>query len=98
MAMPLGGASPDPVDIAVGARIRARRCALGLGQETLGALVGLSGQTVRKIESGSAALSPGRLVSFARALAVDVAYFFTPGDWKQGEADRAPQLAEVAAE
>ncbi|MGO8917160.1 MAG: helix-turn-helix domain-containing protein [Stellaceae bacterium] len=96
--MPLGGASPDPVDIAVGARIRARRCALGLGQETLGALVGLSGQTVRKIEAGSTALSPGRLVSLARALAVDVAYFFAPDDWNHGAADHPPPVAELVAE
>jgi transcriptional regulator with XRE-family HTH domain len=94
--MPLGGVSPDSVDIAVGARIRTRRCELGMGQETLGALLGLSGQTIRKIEAGSAALSPGRLVSIARALSVDVAYLFAREEWRQDEP--LPHAPDVAAE
>jgi transcriptional regulator with XRE-family HTH domain len=97
MATRPGGASPDPIDIAVGGRIRARRCALGMSQETLGALLCLSGQTVRKLET-SANISPARLVAIARVLSVDVAYFFAPEDWRRAAADADAPAVDVAAE
>jgi len=81
---PYGSSGPDAIDIAVAARIRARRSAIGMGQETLGAHLGLSGQTVRKLEAGSG-LSPGRLVALARVLGVDIADFFEPREWRRGE-------------
>jgi transcriptional regulator with XRE-family HTH domain len=97
MAMRPGGAGLDPIDIAVGARIRARRCELGLSQEALGALLFLSGQTVRKLET-SANISPARLVAIARVLSVDVAYFFAPEDWRRAETDGSVHAVDVAAE
>jgi transcriptional regulator with XRE-family HTH domain len=92
-----GGASPDPIDLTIGARIRVRRCALGLCQETLGALLGLSGQTVRKLETGSH-VSAARLLAIARVLSVDVAYFFAAENWGRAEADANAPAVDVAAE
>jgi transcriptional regulator with XRE-family HTH domain len=71
-----------PIDSSVGARIRERRTAIGMGLETLGAKIGLSGQTIRKLEYGSDQLPPSRLVAIARALGVGVDFFFDPGDWQ----------------
>lgn len=76
-----------PIDSAVGARIRERRTAIGMGLETLGAKIGLSGQTVRKLEYGSDQLPPSRLVALARALGVDVGFFFDPADWQAAADD-----------
>jgi transcriptional regulator with XRE-family HTH domain len=80
-----------PIDSAIGARIRERRTVIGMGLETLGAKVGLSGQTIRKLEYGSDQLPPSRLVAIARALGVGVDFFFDPVDW-----DSAGDDAQIA--
>lgn len=83
-----------PIDSAVGARVRERRTAIGMGLETLGAKIGLSGQTVRKLEYGSDQLPPSRLVAIARALGVGVSFFFDPADWQTAADDtRASERA-----
>jgi transcriptional regulator with XRE-family HTH domain len=66
-------------------------------QETLGALLGLSGQTVRKLETGSH-VSSARLVAIARVLSVDVAYFLAAEDWAGAEGDADAAAVDVAAE
>ncbi|MDE2167663.1 MAG: helix-turn-helix transcriptional regulator [Alphaproteobacteria bacterium] len=76
------------IDSAVGARIRERRTAIGMGLETLGAKIGLSGQTIRKLEYGSDQLPPSRLVALARALGIGVSFFFDPADWQAATDDR----------
>jgi transcriptional regulator with XRE-family HTH domain len=83
-----------PIDSAVGARIRERRTAIGMGLETLGAKVGLSGQTIRKLEYGSDQLPPSRLVAIARALGVGVDFFFDPVDRDSARDDA--QIADDA--
>ncbi|HKT54505.1 MAG TPA: helix-turn-helix transcriptional regulator [Caulobacteraceae bacterium] len=70
---------PDPVDVYVGAQLRKRRLALGMSQESLAAAGAISFQQVQKYESGSNRISCSRLVQFAKALDVPVAFFF-PGD------------------
>ena len=67
--MPLDDAiGPDPVDIAIGARMRLRRKSLGISQGVLSDRVGVSFQQIQKYENGANRISFSRLVQIARAL------------------------------
>lgn len=65
------------VNAFVGRRIRRRRRLMGLTQQDLAAACGVTFQQVQKYESASTRLTVERLWRVARALQVDVAYFFT---------------------
>lgn len=67
---------PHPIDIHVGARIRAQRVLRGLTQSDLARLVGISFQSVQKYEQGENRVSASRLYEFAQALGVAPQYFF----------------------
>ncbi len=64
------------VDEHVGKRIRVRRTLLGMNQEKLGEVLGLSFQQVQKYEKGVNRVSASRLFQFAKILNVPVPYFF----------------------
>ena len=49
----LDDAGPDPIDVAVGHRIRVRRKWLGISQSTLADHLGVSFQQVQKYERGA---------------------------------------------
>jgi transcriptional regulator with XRE-family HTH domain len=66
-------ARPDPIDVDVGARIRARRISLGLSQTRLAKALGLTFQQVQKYERGDNRVSASTLVRVGRALDVSVA-------------------------
>lgn len=59
---------PDPLDVAVGARIRLRRQELGMSQQELGRQLGVTFQQVQKYERGANRISASTLVRTARAL------------------------------
>jgi transcriptional regulator with XRE-family HTH domain len=65
------------VNAFVGRRIRRRRRLMGLTQQDLAAACGVTFQQVQKYESACTRLTVERLWKVARALQVDVAYFFT---------------------
>ena len=67
---------PHPIDIHVGARIRAQRVVCGLTQSDLAKLVGISFQSVQKYEQGENRVSASRLYEFAAALGVAPQHFF----------------------
>ena len=67
------GAGPEPVDIAVGARIRVRRLALGMSQSDLGRGLSLTFQQVQKYERGTNRVSASMLVKIAAILKTSVA-------------------------
>jgi len=69
-------ASPDPIDIHVGARLRLRRNLMGLSQEQLGKSSGLTFQQIQKYERGINRMGASRLFQLAQFLDVPVAYFF----------------------
>lgn len=71
-----GEATPDPVDIHVGSRIRLRRAMTGISQEKLAEAVGLTFQQVQKYERGTNRVSASRLYQFGKILDVPVSYFF----------------------
>jgi transcriptional regulator with XRE-family HTH domain len=68
--------APNPIDVHVGARMRLRRTLLGLSQERLGGMIGLTFQQVQKYERGANRISCSRLFDLSRALDVPVSYFF----------------------
>lgn len=72
-------AGPDPIDIVVGTRIKARRTLLGMSQERLGEALGITFQQIQKYERGSNRVSASRLFHIARALDVSVAWLFNEG-------------------
>lgn len=67
---------PNPVDVHVGFRLRQRRTLMGLSQEKLGAILGLTFQQVQKYERGANRISASRLFDLAQILNTDVNYFF----------------------
>ena len=60
----------------VGSRIRLRRQVMGLTQQQLAKLVGVTSQQAHRYEVGLNRLTAGRLHAIALALGTDVAYFF----------------------
>lgn len=74
---PPGARRPDPgLDGYVGARISARRQALGLSQAALAGRIGVSFQQLQKYESGANRISASRLHHLAQALGAPVGAFF----------------------
>src|SRR3954463_7218335 len=66
----------EDIDRHVGARLHAQRIALGLTQQELAARIGIAYQQAHKYEKGANRISAGRLHALARALGVDVGYFY----------------------
>jgi len=64
----------------VGQRIRERRTMLGLTQQQLADLIGVTYQQAHKYERGINRVSAGRLYELATVLGVDVGYFFPGAD------------------
>jgi DNA-binding XRE family transcriptional regulator len=67
---------PNPIDVHVGSRIRLRRNMLGLSQEKLGELLGITFQQIQKYEKGSNRVGASRLQAIASILNVSVGFFF----------------------
>src|SRR4051812_37799423 len=72
--------TPNPIDVRVGARLRLRRNMLGLSQEKLGELIGLTFQQVQKYERGANRIAASRLHELSRILDVPVSFFFDDTD------------------
>ncbi len=64
----------DPVDVAVGARVRMVRTSKSMSQETLGKGMGITFQQIQKYEKGTNRMGASRLVQIARVLSVSPAY------------------------
>src|SRR5712672_2776380 len=60
----------------VGARIRQRRIMMGLTQQQLADLIGVTYQQAHKYERGINRVSAGRLYEIGQVLSVPVGYFF----------------------
>jgi transcriptional regulator with XRE-family HTH domain len=66
----------NPVDAHVGNRMRLRRMIIGLSQEKMGEMLGLTFQQVQKYEKGVNRIGAGRLYQIADILSVPIAYFY----------------------
>jgi len=87
------------VDHHVGARIRERRTMLGLSQQQLAKMIGVTYQQAHKYERGLNRISAGRLFEIAQVLDVPVSYFFEglqPGAEAQPVSPRQRMFLELA--
>lgn len=75
---------PNTIDAQVGNRVRLRRMLIGMSQERLGELLGLTFQQVQKYEKGVNRIGAGRLFHVAQILGVPIEYFY------EGVADQLP--------
>ena len=76
----------NPIDAQVGNRVRIRRMLIGMSQEKLGDLLGLTFQQVQKYEKGVNRVGAARLQQIATALDVPVTFFYD-GDGKAREVE-----------
>jgi transcriptional regulator with XRE-family HTH domain len=80
----------NPIDAQVGSRVRLRRMLVGMSQEKLGEMLGLTFQQVQKYEKGVNRIGAGRLYQMAHILGVPISYFY------EDVANAAPQPADAA--
>lgn len=66
----------NSIDEHVGQRLRQRRSILGISQEKLAELVGITFQQIQKYENGANRVSASRLFQFSQILEVPVDFFF----------------------
>ena len=66
----------NAADKHVGARIRERRTMLGLSQQQLAKMIGVTYQQAHKYERGLNRISAGRLYDIAQVLGVPISWFF----------------------
>ncbi|MBW8271081.1 helix-turn-helix domain-containing protein [Caldovatus aquaticus] len=70
------GQRASAADRHVGARIRERRIMMGLSQQQLAKMIGVTYQQAHKYERGLNRISAGRLFEIAQVLGVPVSWFF----------------------
>jgi transcriptional regulator with XRE-family HTH domain len=88
----------DPVDVAVGARIRLLRKLRGLSQQALAEAAGVTFQQIQKYERGANRVSASMLSRIAAALDTPVAEMFGETTQASGAIDEvAVLLAEPGA-
>jgi transcriptional regulator with XRE-family HTH domain len=87
----------DPIDLAVGARLRFRRHQLDISQQAVAKACGVSFQQVQKYERGSNRISCSMLHRIAALLEVSPAFFF-PDTVADDSSDTLKELVELAAE
>lgn len=90
---------PNYIDVHVGNRIRMRRQLVGMSQEKLGELLGITFQQVQKYEKGANRISASRLYLSAKILGVPVQFFFEdlPGVDPHGGLEEAREEDTVLA-
>lgn len=71
---------PTDADRYVGQQLRQGRRELGLTQEALATLLGITFQQIQKYETGRSRMSAGRLRDAAIALRKSINYFYEPFD------------------
>ena len=76
MAKRMRGQSTAAIDDHIGGRIRERRIMLGLTQQQLAEMIGVTYQQAHKYERGINRVSAGRLFEVARALSAPITYFY----------------------
>src|SRR6201986_2552429 len=88
----------NPIDVQVGNRVRIRRMLIGMSQERLGDMLGLTFQQVQKYEKGVNRIGAGRLFEIARILGVPIDFFYDGvGASTEGTAEAAPPVMEFVS-
>lgn len=73
---PLSSETIDPIDIMIGKRLKFRRNFMGMTQESLARLLGVSFQQIQKYESGQNKIAASKLYHIAKILSSPIQYFF----------------------
>ncbi len=81
-------------DRIVGSQVRFRRISLGLSQQAVSDIMGLTFQQLQKYEHGTNRISASRLYQLAQILHVPVVFFFEPIDQELGFAARSNEGKE----
>jgi transcriptional regulator with XRE-family HTH domain len=81
--------STGTIDKEIGSRVRMRRVSIGMSQEKLGDMLGLTFQQVQKYEKGMNRISVARLVDIAKILNVEIDFFFD--GIRSVKSDQGPQ-------
>src|SRR6201989_2009942 len=103
MCVALPKKQANPIDAQVGNRVRIRRMLIGMSQEKLGDLLGLTFQQVQKYEKGVNRIGAGRLFEVSRILGVPIDFFYEgvsgPAGGRAGfaEAEAAPPVMEFVS-
>jgi transcriptional regulator with XRE-family HTH domain len=99
MARIAGLDGPDPIDLHVGRRLRARRKLMNLSQAELADALGVTFQQIQKYERGANRVSASTLYKMAVALEIPVASFYEglppPGAAPGRRAARADEALAV---
>ena len=82
---------PSSIDRHVGARIRERRIMLGLSQQQMADMIGVTYQQAHKYERGINRISAGRLFEITRVLNVPITYFFEGLEAKEDDETLNPR-------
>lgn len=93
------GQRANAADFHVGARIRERRVMMGLSQQQLAKLIGVTYQQAHKYERGLNRISAGRLFEIGQVMGVPVSWFFeglTPSAPAQDASPRQRMCLELA--
>ena len=85
------------IDRHVGTRMRERRIMLGLTQQQMAELIGVTYQQAHKYEKGINRVAGGRLYTIAQALGVEVGYFYD-GIGDEGDTFRPTQQQRLLLE
>lgn len=85
----------NPMDVHVGTRVRLRRVLLGMSQEKLGELLGLTFQQVQKYEKGVNRIGASRLFDLSHVLGVPVQYFYDDAPMSLTAVSSSPGFAET---
>ncbi|GAB4572706.1 MAG: helix-turn-helix transcriptional regulator [Rhodothalassiaceae bacterium] len=85
---------PDPIDVHVGERVRARRLLAGMSQDAFASKLGITFQQVQKYEKGTNRISASRLYRMAKILNTPISYFFA----EMGERQLPPKLRREGLE
>ena len=96
--------TPNPIDVHVGSRVRLRRMLVGMSQERLGEMLGLTFQQIQKYEKGANRIGASRLYQISQILGVPVQFFFEdmadtagPTQGSFAEADSAPYVMDFVS-
>jgi len=91
-------AKSESIDSHVGRRIRQRRIELGMSQQKLSHITGVSYQQIQKYERGTNRVGAGMLWALSDVLNVELAYFFEGLSRRARASSGYAGLAEAGAE
>ena len=86
----------NAVDKKVGQRVRSRRLEIGMSQEKLAELLGVTFQQVQKYEKGVNRIAVSRLLDIANALEVSASRFFDGLEARNGVAESPREFVNDA--